>query len=160
MAENPKPIKRSPQLAPLSREHHEGLLFVWKIRQGLSKGIDVTRITAFAQWFWNHHLSPHFEKEEHALPSVLSRSHPLIEQMFQEHREIKKLIEEVAQHGDLKKLNILAQAVNNHIRFEERQLFSEVEKTASAEQLEMISTQLADKKNDAVWNDEFWTQKA
>ena len=30
-----KPIKRSKQLAPLSREHHDGLMYVWKIREVL-----------------------------------------------------------------------------------------------------------------------------
>ena len=29
-------IKRSKELAPLSPDHHEGLLFVWKIKQGLA----------------------------------------------------------------------------------------------------------------------------
>ena len=33
-----KPIKRSKQLSPLSREHHDGLLFAWKIRQGFENG--------------------------------------------------------------------------------------------------------------------------
>ena len=33
-----KPLKRSKELAPLSREHHDGLLFAWKIKQGLANG--------------------------------------------------------------------------------------------------------------------------
>lgn len=156
MTEDPKPIKRSPQLAPLSREHHEGLLAVWKIRQGISKKIDVSRIIAFVHWFWQQHLQPHFEKEETALPPVLSHSHPLIQQMFDEHGEIKKLIDSISQHGDLKKLEALAQRLNDHIRFEERQLFGEVEKAATPELLLRLSEQLKDEKNDAVWEDAFW----
>ena len=37
----PKPIKRSKELVPLSKEHHEGLLFAWKIKQGLQNGIGI-----------------------------------------------------------------------------------------------------------------------
>ena len=32
-----KPLKRNPNLVPLSREHHFGLLFAWKLKQGLAK---------------------------------------------------------------------------------------------------------------------------
>lgn len=156
MAEAPKPIKRSIQLAPLSREHHEGLLFAWKVRQGLSKNIEPGRITAFVQWFWNSHLASHFQKEETALPSVLAVSHPLIQQLFHEHEEIKALIDAVVPYGDLKKLETLAQMISDHIRFEERQLFGEVEKAASSEQLQRLSEQLQDEKNSAVWEDQFW----
>jgi hypothetical protein len=51
-----KPIKRSAALSPLSREHHEGLLFAWKIRQGLQKNIDPERISKFTKWFWDTDL--------------------------------------------------------------------------------------------------------
>ena len=159
MSQTPTPIKRSPQLAPLSREHHEGLLFVWKIRQGVRNGIEATRISCFVQWFWQQHLAAHFEKEERFLPAILTHSHPMMAQMFREHAEIKNGVESIAQHGDLKKLEQLAQAVDDHIRFEERQLFTEIEKQASPEQLDLLSTQLVDEKNDTIWEDEFWTKQ-
>lgn len=156
MPENTKPIKRSPQLAPLSREHHEGLLFAWKIRQGISKNIETSRLSAFVNWFWQQHLYAHFNKEEAALPAVLSSQHPFIQQMFQEHAEIKKLLEEAAHYEDLKKFEMLAQKLTAHIRFEERQLFGEIEKAATPVQLEVLSEQLQDEKNNTVWEDEFW----
>ena len=164
MAEKIIPIRRSPQLAPLSREHHEGLLAVWKIRQGISKGIPAARISLFVQWFWQAHLQRHFEKEECVLTPVLSRRHPLVQRMFAEHEEIKKLVAENCGHRDteissaqvLKKLERLAQLLHDHIRFEERQLFGEVEKAASEEQLHQLFEQLKDEKSTAVWEDEFW----
>lgn len=156
MTDKPTPIKRSAQLAVLSREHHDGLLFAWKIRQGLSKNIEPARIIAFVQWFWQQHLKGHFEKEETVLPPVLSPAHPLMQQMTREHRDIENLIRELEQHEDLKKLEQLAQLVTDHIRFEERQLFGGVEKAASPEQLLLLSEQLNDEKTNAVWEDEFW----
>jgi hemerythrin-like domain-containing protein len=108
MAEAPKPIKRSQELAPLSREHHEGLLFAWKIRQGINRQIAPARIASFIQWFWKHHLEPHFQKEEHVLPVMLSTSHSLIAQMFREHKAIRNSVADAVQHGDLKKFEELA----------------------------------------------------
>ncbi len=155
MADNHKPVKRSPQLAPLSREHHEDLLFVWKMRQGLATNIESSRMIAFTQWFWQQHLQHHFKKEETAIPLVLGASHPLLLQMQSEHNAIKTLIDESIEHGDLKKLETLAQLLNDHIRFEERRLFGKVENAASPAQLERLSEQLKHEDNDAVWKDEF-----
>lgn len=156
MAETPNPIKRSTQLAPLSREHHDGLLAAWKIRQGLAKNIAPERIVAFVHWFWQQHLQAHFQKEETALTPVLSPSHPLMQQMVQEHRGIESLVQQPNGHEDLKKLEELAQLLTDHIRFEERQLFGEIEKVATPEQLQIVSEQLQDEKTEAVWEDEFW----
>ena len=153
-----KPIKRSPELAPLSREHHEGLLFVWKIRQGIKHNVHPVRITNFCVWFWQHHLVQHFEKEEVALPPVLSAGHPLIRQMQTQHKSIKQQCERLRENSDYALLVQLAQTVNDHIRFEERRLFSEVEKVASAAQLEEIATFLnEEKEKKPIWEDPFWT---
>ena len=158
MAEQRKPIKRSAELAPLSREYHEGLLAVWKIRQGLQKNIEPARIAAFVQWFSATHLQPHFEKEEIVFPRVLSRSHSLITQMIDEHAHLKKLVIEIAQHADLKKLETLAQTLYDHIRFEERQLFGEVEKAATPEQLKQLSETIHGETKKENWPDAFWMQ--
>ncbi|HUQ97176.1 MAG TPA: hemerythrin domain-containing protein [Chitinophagaceae bacterium] len=160
MAPIQKPIKRSPQLAPLSREHHEGLLFGWKLKQGLANGIEERRISSFIEWFWQQHLQPHFTKEEQALPQLLSPAHPMIQQMLHEHDDIKNRVEEAIEHGDLKKFDALAQAVTDHIRFEERQLFAEVEKRASPEQLALLETVIKDEAHNDVWPDAFWIKPA
>lgn len=154
------PIKRSAELAPLSREHHEGLLAVWKIRQGLANQVASARIAAFIQWFWQQHLQPHFEKEEKFIPRILSSSRPLLQQMLHEHAEIKMLVADAIQHEDLKKLEVVAQTVNDHIRFEERQLFAEIERTATPDQLRRLATELHDEPVTTAWDDTFWLQKS
>ncbi len=150
-----KPIKRSIALSPLSRDHHEGLLFVWKIRQGVKKNIATERIIKFCFLFWESHLQFHFEKEETVLPQVLSNSHSLMQQMFREHEIIKIQFEELDQKKNYESLELLAQTINDHIRFEERQLFNEIEKNATVGQLHQIEKQLKDEKKNAVWDDEF-----
>ena len=66
-----KPIKRSKELAPLSREHHEGLLFAWKIKQGLKNETETKLIAEYVQWFWKNHLQEHFTEEEQILAPYL-----------------------------------------------------------------------------------------
>ena len=59
-----RPLKRNKALKPFSIDHHHGLLLSWKIRTGLRKSIDPTRIGNYVKWFFEHHLQPHFELEE------------------------------------------------------------------------------------------------
>jgi hypothetical protein len=115
----PQPIKRSKQLAPLSREHHDALLFVFKIRQGLKNGASGEAIMAYVHWFWNNHLQLHFSQEEHLLLSHLSESDEIAERLKNEHQAIRELISSHNIHA----LDVLADKMTNHIRFEERQLF-------------------------------------
>lgn len=155
------PIKRSPQLAPLSRQHHDGLLLGWKLRQGIANGIDAARMTRYVQWFWQQHLVPHFAIEEKYLIEVLPVTHPLMAQMFAEHKIIESLVKQLEEHGDLKKLQELDALLTAHIRFEERTLFAAIEQQATPEQLQLIDAALAQEtiiKDD--WADAFWLKEA
>lgn len=82
MSNTIQPIKRTKSLTPLSREHHKGLLCVWKIRQGIKKEIEIERIVAFCNWFWETDLEHHFQKEENAFDRLLHSEHPMLIQMF------------------------------------------------------------------------------
>lgn len=155
----PKPIKRSKELAPLSREHHEGLLFVWKIRQGLKNGTDINTIAAFVQWFWEADLKRHFQMEEKLLAPLL-KSEPLITRMIEEHQELEALIHINEQIGDADLLAKIADTVNDHIRFEERVLFPFIEGAITPEQLKAIGEQLgAPSMAGSNWEQPFWEQK-
>jgi hypothetical protein len=156
MSDTIRPIKRSQSLTPLSREHHEGLLFVWKIRQGMKKGIEAGRIVAFCNWFWETDLKHHFQKEEKAFDKLLHTEHPMLQQMLSEHKTIKDLFSNLSSRSTYEELKFIAKAVNDHIRFEERQLFNEVEKLATPEDLRNIVEEKANSCS-AEWKDEFWT---
>lgn len=151
------PIRRSEALAPLSREHHEGLLLVWKIRQGLKNGTPLADIVAYVNWFWQHHLQPHFRQEEDLLvPMAPDNEH--IRQMLREHLQLRNTMES----GNFTEGSLLetAQLLNDHIRFEERVLFPEIEKMATAEQLAAISEDLhQEPATKETWHDEFWLKK-
>jgi hypothetical protein len=53
-------------------------------------------------------------------------------------------------------LKNLATVLNDHVRFEERTLFNEVESLATPEQLEEMGAVLQEEKIADTWSDEFW----
>ena len=154
-----KPIKRTAELAPLSRDHHEGLLLGWKLQQGIKHKVAAARMAAYVKWFWPVHLEPHFQKEETFLPPLLPDGNPLIQQMLAEHIEIEKMVASITENATYAEFIALGDMVKNHIRFEERILFNEVEKSATPEQLQQLATQLTDAEVEAKWEDNFWQLK-
>ncbi len=148
-----KPIKRHEALKPISREHHHGLLLCWKIRQGLSKDIAPKRIKAYVDWFWDTHLKFHFEVEEKHVFPVLANDHPLVIQVLEEHKQIHALIE--SKQDVLETLKTLEKVLDDHIRFEERVLFNEIQNIATPAQLSEIDLHHNEIFTD-TWEDEFW----
>jgi len=156
-----KPIKRSQSLVKLSREHHFSLLFGWKIRQGIKNNTVLSRMVPYAEYFWKHHLLPHFREEEEIL--FVPASDPLVLRAKEEHVQIRQLIESLLDPQDVTlkaQLLLLADQLDKHIRFEERELFPHLEKILLPDQLERIGRQLQeaagpeeeDRYEDAFWN--------
>ena len=158
MSKEIKPIKRSKQLTPLSHDHHDGLLFAWKIRQGLKNGTEINLISKYAHWFWKNHLDEHFREEEQILAPHLPADNEMVKQMFDEHREIKSIFdgEDIANEN---LLLALAQTIDDHIRFEERQLFPFAEKAIAEKDLSLIQEQLSKQvASTEKWEPEFWVR--
>lgn len=156
-----KPIKRSVQLQPLSREHHEGLLFVWKIRQGLSNKTPLEKLKNYTGWYWRHHIRPHFFQEEKLLMPFMPAEYPLAVQMKKEHDYIRELILGIDQEADRQDFTRLTNLLETHIRFEERELFQYLEEHLSTEQLTTIFEQLEKHpvSFEEEWKDHFWVSK-
>ena len=151
------PITRNQFLAPLSREHHYGLLLCWKIRTGLRKNVEVHRILAYAEWFYKNHLMSHFEIEEKYVFSVLGDDHELVKRALKEHRQLRRLFKEIREED--KNLGLIEEKLDEHIRFEERVLFAEIKAIASESELEEISIKHSHETEPAgsePWDDEFW----
>ena len=143
MSQEIKPIKRSSQLAPLSREHHDGLLFAWKIKQGLDNKTPLDKLRKYSLWYWQQHIKPHFFQEEKILMPYMPADHPMAKQLKEE-----------------RDFTILADLLNKHIRFEERQLFAFLEEILTPEQLDKVFQQLEEHPlTCGEWNDEFWVKK-
>lgn len=157
---DPTPIKRSEYLVPLSKEHHEGLLFVWKIRQGIKNGTDLYDIAAFVQWFWQNHLQEHFRQEEQFLIPFLPKENELVLRMLEEHLDIEALIHINENIPDSDILTQLGDKLHDHIRFEERVLFPFAETTIQSADMKKIYDQISkEKKECSKWENEFWMTK-
>jgi len=158
--EETKPIKRSKELAPLSREHHDGLLFAWKIKQGVTNSTPPETLCNYTRWFWSNHLEPHFNVEERVFARFLPADNPFAQQMLKEHGQIRAVINSLDKEPGANSMQLLTELINKHIRFEERKLFVYVEQILSAEQLKEIYDDLpAEHSCDITWTDEFWIKK-
>lgn len=150
----PKPIKRHIALQPLSREHHQGLLLSWKIREGLKRNIEPKRIKKYVDWFWENHLQEHFEFEEAYLFPILGRADNMVKRAKKEHRRLKRLFNSQERVGI--NLSLIEEELVAHIRFEERVLFNEIQKIADKEQLALLEISHQHLSTAEDWKDEFW----
>jgi hemerythrin-like domain-containing protein len=149
-----KPIERHKAIQPLSREHHQGLLLSWKIRTGLSKGVSTDRIKTYADWFYKTYFIPHFEEEEKHLFPILGNNNILIKKAIAQHRRLDRLFSNTS---ELKKyLNLIEEELEQHIRFEERVLFNEIQKVATEQQLQFILEHHNESKFFESSADRFW----
>ena len=155
------PIKRHQALVSFSKEHHFGLLLVWKIRQGLRNAISAERIGKYVLFFFNEDLKNHFKEEEQMLFDKLPVNDTLRIQAEEEHMEIYRLIEAITQStNDEHLLRQFADTLEKHIRFEERILFNHLQGHISAGELEEISSRFSNSVDlDARWEDIFWIVK-
>lgn len=162
MNDSTSPIKRSKALIQFSREHHFGLLLVWKIRQGLLGSIDPIRISSYTDFFFENELSEHFKEEEKNLFVKLSVDDPLRKQAFKEHEHIYQLVTDLQKHpADAKLLAAFADALDSHIRFEERTLFNHLQEQLSADELKKLEEGHSKREGDVddKWDDHFWINK-
>ena len=159
-----KPQKRNTNLVPLSKEHHFGLLFCWKIKQGLANSTPLKTIREYVLYFWQNNLQQHLDSEELLLEPILPESDPMLNQMLQEHALIRDLvlqIETKKDHLTVLLFESLHFLVNEHIRFEERQLFPHLEQVANQQQLNQIgqALQLEHEEPTDEFLPEFWKKE-
>lgn len=149
------PLKRHEALKPLSRDHHHGLLLCWKIKEGLKKQVSEERIKAYTDFFFTSQLRPHFKFEEEEIFPLLGDTHPLIMRAVNEHIRLAELFKEEA---NKEVFTAIEKELNRHIRFEERELFSELQKTVPEEQLQQIENKEENilTPNPDDWEDKFW----
>lgn len=145
------PIKRTEQLQPLSRQHHNGLLFCLLLQKGIKKNADPQVMGEFVQHFWHKDLQHHFQLEEQYLILLKNGYHQLeepLEQMVREHYELKALINEISLNPTHQSIDELRKRLDDHVRFEERKLFPLIEETISSTELQKIG-KLLEREKDA-----------
>ncbi len=150
-------MKRHESIVPLSHDHHTGLLFCWKLRQGIRKQVPVARMLPYISYFHAQHLAPHFMEEEQLL--FADGVDELCLQALKEHDDIRQALSAVGDAATDVGVTALADMVDNHIRFEERVLFPHLEQKLTAQQLAAIGAQLQEShqlSHTDDYEDEFW----
>jgi iron-sulfur cluster repair protein YtfE (RIC family) len=159
---NQAPIKRHPAIVSFSKDHHFGLLLVWKIRQGLNNDVNPERISNYIRYFFKEDLEKHFKEEEQLLFSKLPINDVLRKQAEGDHRAIYKLVAAIEKKkDDAVLLNQLADKLEKHIRFEERELFNHLQNNIATDDLVLIGKRISNssKTIDENWEDVFWEIK-
>ena len=148
-----KTIKRHIALQPISREHREGLSFCLKLKRGIKKKADLAEMQAYSNWFWKNQLQPHFKTEEELIFPLLNGEHPMIIKAIKDHRLIADYFSQNEPNLDI--LGEMAEKIHDHIRFEERKLFMEIQSSVSDERLAKIDLESKLPKS-CEWINPFW----
>lgn len=148
------PIKRHKALQQISRDHHHGLLLCWKIRMGLSKKVAPERIKTYSDWFYKTYLVPHFGMEELYIFPIIGNDHPWIKKALTDHRRLTRLFTTALL--DIKTLVQIEETLEQHIRFEERQLFNHIQQVATTSQLHLLEKHHVHEKFKDNTDDPFW----
>lgn len=146
---------RHEALKALTNDHHQGLLLCWKIREGLKHRVSHDRIKKYCDFYFTSQLRPHFKFEEEEIFPLLGEDHPMITRAIQEHRRLESLFKEEACN---EMFTAIETELNRHINFEEMELFRELQRTLSDDELRNITNKekqiLTPDPED--WEDQFW----
>lgn len=154
-----KEMKRDKNLQALSRDHHHGLLLGWKIRQGLKHNVNAGLIAEYILYFSEAALFPHFAEEEQQILIFLNDDNDLKLKTLDDHREIAAMIKSInIDSDDSENFLKIASRLDDHIRFEERELFPYLQEVLSADQLNLIGAAIDDLHQPFIDNfhTEFW----
>jgi hemerythrin-like domain-containing protein len=160
---NPVPIKRSQALIQFSKDHHFALLLIWKIRQGLRFNVESQRINNYITFFFLNYLEEYFQEEEELLFVHLDKNKESAKMAVKDHKVLTEIAEKIKFDPKNKSLTTdFTDQLEKHIRFEERELFNELQNTLSESELNNIAEKMEtlhpDKKDDN-WKDTFWVKK-
>ncbi len=112
---------------------------------------------AFAKWFYENEIKPHFDAEEKYVFTILGEDHELVKRALSEHRSIENLFNDT-ENPEIA-LHRLEEELEAHIRFEERILFNEVQNAATDAQLQKIEEIHQSDGEVLSYSDPFWEKE-
>lgn len=128
-------MRRSAELAALSRDHHVALELALALKRTTADDLEHT--TARYAAFMAGEGAVHFDEEEAVLVPVLPPD--LAERLVREHTELRD-----PPLGDVAAARRAGELLAAHVRFEERVVFTHLEQTLPAAELADIGRRLAD----------------
>jgi hemerythrin-like domain-containing protein len=138
-------VKRSAQLAQLSRDHHQALAAALKLRR--AGDADAPEAVETFLGFWREHGQRHFQIEEDVLlPGfALGGGDPRDERVARvltDHVEIRARALRLSPDAPLDDLHELGEQLTAHVRLEEDELFPLIEQTLEPETLAALGEEL------------------
>ena len=122
-------MKRHAALRPLSRDHHVALVAAQRLRRATNDDAAAAR-EAFLE-FWREHGALHFRVEEEVLlPAFAAHADPddsRIARMLLDHVRIRAMTQALAHDPSVDALHALGEALERHVRLEEREVFPLIE---------------------------------
>lgn len=119
-------MKRHAALLQLSREHHHALKMSRQARFACDAGLApaIAQAAEIICERFRNELEPHFQSEETDLLPALAAAGAsgLVQRTLDEHAELRDLNRRLAE-PDAETLARFATLLNDHVRFEERELF-------------------------------------
>ncbi|MDA0181899.1 hemerythrin domain-containing protein [Solirubrobacter phytolaccae] len=134
-------MKRAPELTRLSHDHHHALDVARRLRRAHRDSLEDVLDQLHA--FLRTRGEEHFEVEERLFTPGLCagdpRWEPAVARMLAEHADLRGRATTVA---DVAAAHALGDALHDHVRFEERELFPIVEVTLAQAELERLQSAL------------------
>ncbi|HEY0751211.1 MAG TPA: hemerythrin domain-containing protein [Chitinophagaceae bacterium] len=154
-------MQRAEALQPLSRQHKSALMACLLIRKGISKQAPLSVITDFLLKTWEEDIQPHFVEEETKLLPLLNQ-YPEGKQygdtILRDHDLIRTGINHLRQEGvNYRLLGDLADQIDQHVRYEERIVFQEMQSFLTTSELSKLNFE--EENHNPVCNrypDHFW----
>ncbi len=120
-------MKRSEQLAPLSRDHHRALFIALQLKRA-EDGEPARVLREFVEGDGGRHFAI---EERVLLPAWLAADdaadRALATRVLDEHLQLRAAARDLDQHTEPAELRRLGQLLDDHVRFEERELFPLIE---------------------------------
>jgi hemerythrin-like domain-containing protein len=136
-------VKRSPELAGLSRDHHVALEHALRLRRAGAE--DTLKAVARFLAFFVDEGERHFAQEEAVLlPLVPADQSRAGERMLSDHAEIRRRAAALGERPDAALASELGELLSAHVRFEERVLFPMLEARLPAATLAEAARRLDD----------------
>jgi hypothetical protein len=135
-------MKRSAALAPLSRQHHQGLFVALRLKRADPEGAVEAR-RAFLE-FWERDGREHFRIEEEVLLPAYARhgahDHPAVVQVLTDHVDLRRRAGNLAaaDRPEPEMLHQPGDRLERHIRHEERVLFPLIEEALPDDELARV----------------------
>lgn len=132
-------MKRHPALTGLSREHHAALVLANRARRAAADPQLASELLATLCMRWTAEIEPHFQQEEQTLLPMLEAAGEgtACARTRAEHDQLRQLAAQLLA-GEAQALPDWGAALEQHVRFEERELFPLAEQSLTDVQLAVL----------------------